>query len=392
MKITVIGCGYVGLSWAVYFSKNNYVKVWDINSEKIKKIENRVCPFLDKDLSNALQDKSINLNTIKHQDEIYFDTDVYIVAVPTDFDEELGELNTSIVDNIVSNLVAKTKDFKGIVIKSTLPVGFTKKLREKCNCEKIYYMPEFLREGRAYYDCCNPSRIIVGGATANEFSYIAEHFNTSNVDVIYMNLSEAEAVKLFSNAYLAMRVAFFNEVDSFAENKELNSKNIIQGICSDERIGNHYNNPSFGYGGYCLPKDTKQLLKSLMNKDDCLIRAIIEENVERKQHCVDKIKNTGIERIGVFRLVTKIGSDNVRNSSMIDLIIELLKQTNASFTIYEPLVQETQLFKSYGDRVKYVSTLEKLDDQSDIILANRRDKELLPFERKVYTRDIFNKD
>lgn len=392
MTVTVIGCGYVGFTWAVYLSEHHTVRVWDIDLNKLNLIRKGKTPFADSELSARLQSGKLSLVVLEKQEDIYKESDIYIVAVPSNYSEKINGLNTTIVEKVVLDIVEENPAFKAIIIKSTVPIGFTNSLRNKCCSNRIYYMPEFLREGRAYTDCSKPSRVIIGGADVKSFHNIECIFTRNKLDAVYMSLEEAEATKLFSNSYLAMRVAFFNEVDSFAENQGLNSENIIKGICADNRIGSFYNNPSFGYGGYCLPKDTKQLLKSLDGKDDILISAVINQNEERQNHIVDLLIKKNVNVFGIYRLLTKNNSDNIRNSAMIGIIMKLLCRTDKNIVIYEPLLSNGLIFKEYINRVKLVNSVNKLAEYSDIILANRKNKELDPFMDKVYTRDIYTRD
>lgn len=394
MKITVVGCGYVGLSWAAVLAEKNEVTVWDIDENKLANLRHGKLPFVDKELEKHLKEGKIKLNIPFEYKQIFNNSCMYIIAVPTNYSKVIDGFDMTILESVISDIIDNDCFFESIIIKSTVPIGFTDELRKKYNCDKIYYMPEFLREGCSYNDCKKPSRIIIGGSNVEEFVENEKAFidSVSYTTVFYMSLKEAEAVKLFSNTYLAMRVAFFNEVDSFAENHELDASKIIQGICKDSRIGAYYNNPSFGYGGYCLPKDSKQLLKSLYGKDDCIVKAIVEQNAERKSHIVNHIIERKCKRIGVFRLLTKTKSDNIRFSAMLDIIEKLLQNTESEFIIYEPLVAEGLPLENYVQRITYVNSIEELAYESDIILANRKSKELLPYLYKVYTRDIFNRD
>lgn len=394
MKITVVGCGYVGLSWAAVLAEKNEVTVWDIDENKLANLRHGKLPFADKELEKHLKEGKIKLNIPFEYKQIFNNSCMYIIAVPTNYSKIIDGFDMTILESVISDIIDNDCFFESIIIKSTVPIGFTDELRKKYNCDKIYYMPEFLREGCSYNDCKKPSRIIIGGSNAEEFVENEKAFidSVSYTTVFYMSLKEAEAVKLFSNTYLAMRVAFFNEVDSFAENHELDASKIIEGICKDSRIGAYYNNPSFGYGGYCLPKDSKQLLKSLSGKDDCIVKAIVEQNAERKSHIVNHIIERKCKRIGVFRLLTKTKSDNIRFSAMLDIIEKLLQNTESEFIIYEPLVTEGLSLENYVQRITYVNSIEELAYESDIILANRKSKELLPYLYKVYTRDIFNRD
>lgn len=396
MKITVVGAGYVGLSLSTLLSMNNDVIILDIDSEKVDNINKRISPIDDKELKEFFNHKKLNLYATIDMKSAYENAEFVIICVPTNFNENNNSFDLSIINNILFEL--KKLKFKGtIVIKSTVPIGYTKFARKKFNLDKILFCPEFLRESKALFDNLYPSRIIVGASKKN-YSYatilielLKNISMDKNVKSFIIGLEEAESVKLFSNAYLAMRVSFFNELDTFAKTKKLDTLSIINGVCSDKRIGAFYNNPSFGYGGYCLPKDTLQLLCEYKDIPNALISAICESNVIRKEFIATEIinqieQNSGNSEyvLGVYRLIMKTGSDNFRNSAIFD-VIDILKKRNIKIVIYEPSLKEKDFY--YGLAV--INNLIKFKNISSLIIANRIDDDLEDVLEKVYSRDIF---
>ena len=383
-KIVVVGLGYVGFSAAVFFAQKHKVIGIDTDESKIKKINNKISPIQDKDISSFLETKNLNLKASTPNNKFFNDADYIFIATPTDFDEHLNRFNTSSVDSVIKD-IDKTKSKALIIIKSTLPFGYTNKVQAKYKNLDIIFSPEFLREGKSLHDNLYPSRIIFGGHSEKTY-----HLESDLNDLIQNKTSflkvtsdEAEAIKLFSNTYLALRVSFFNELDSFAFSKNLSSKNIIDGVCEDPRIGKFYNNPSFGYGGYCLPKDTKQLLNNFEDIPQKLIEASISSNLERKKLIGDHLINSDINNIGIYRLVMKSQSDNFRVSAIID-IVNLLKNSKKKIFIYEPLIDEDEF-----DGIPVIKNLDKFKELCDLIVANRIDRKIKDSIDKVFTRDIF---
>ena len=388
IKIVVVGLGYVGLSNALLLAQKNRVTAVDIDIDKVTLINEKKSPLSDQEIESFLVNETLDLKAALPSDEFFENSDVALISTPTNYDENTNCFNTDSVEETIKNALSKNPNIT-IIIRSTVPVGFTDQMIERYQTNNIYFVPEFLREGRALNDSLNPSRIIIGGS-GNKFKLIESIFRDGakkkDVDVLNISASEAESSKLFSNTYLAMRVAFFNELDTFAQTKNLNTNNIINSLSLDPRIGSGYNNPSFGYGGYCLPKDTKQLLANYQNTPQKLMAAIIESNGLRKKFIADKIVEMKPEVVGIYRLVMKEGSDNFRESSIQD-VIKLITSKGIKVIIFEPLVGDD----SFGD-LEVVNDFEEFSMQSEIILANRMNNELNSVSDKVFTRDIFNLD
>ncbi len=388
MRITVVGAGYVGTSLAVLLAQNNCVKIIDILDEKVSMINNKESPIIDADISYYLRNKELNLTATTDKSAALFDAEIIIIATPTNYDEKINYFDTSSVDNTIE-LSLKLNPSALIVIKSTVPVGFTESARKRFNSSNIIFSPEFLREGKALFDNLNPSRIIIGGKgkRAEKFAeLLIESADNSSIPILFMGSTEAEAVKLFSNTFLAMRVTFFNELDTFAEIRGIDAKSIINGVSLDPRIGSHYNNPSFGYGGYCLPKDTKQLLANYKDVPSNLIQAIVDSNRTRKDHIADMIMRKEPKVVGIFRLTMKKDSDNYRHSS-IQGVMKRIKAKGIRVIVYEPTLKDKTFFNS-----DVVNNLTDFVSISDIIVTNRFDPMLEGVKHKVYTRDLFNID
>ena len=384
--ITVIGLGYVGCSISVLLAKENKVIAYDIDQEKVDCINKFQSPIDDEYLSKFLENEKLNIQATTNKKDAYLNSDIFLICTPTDFNEELNSFDTSIIDNVVDDILSFNKD-AFIVIKSTVPIGYTETIQKKHNSNNIVFSPEFLREGSALEDNIFPSRIVVGGNNEKCLEFVEILKNASEkkdtVKTFLVSSSEAEAIKLFSNTYLANRVAFFNELDTFSRSNNLSSKNIINGVCADIRIGDGYNNPSFGYGGYCLPKDTKQLLSNFSNLPQTLVKATINSNQKRKEFIANDVASLNPNIIGIYKLSMKKNSDNFRSSAIFD-VISFLDNKGFKIVIYEPLVKNRE-YNSY----KLEDNLSKFKTMSDVILANRVDELIEDVTEKVYTCDIF---
>ena len=388
MNITVVGTGYVGLANAILLSQNNEVIALDVNREKVEKINNKQSPIADKEIEDFLSNKKLNLIATTDKKVAYKNPEYTIIATPTDYDTEKNFFNTSTVESVIKELNEECPQ-TNIIIKSTIPVGFTKRMKKEYPNLNIIFSPEFLREGKALYDNLYPSRIIVGDTTESAKTFanlLKESAYKKDIPTLFMKPTEAEAVKLFANTYLALRVAYFNELDTYAEMRNLDTKSIIEGVCLDPRIGNHYNNPSFGYGGYCLPKDTKQLKANFKDVPENLISAIVESNDTRKSHIANTIMKKNPKTVGIYRLTMKAGSDNFRASAIQD-VINHLQNNCIKVVIYEP----TLLVPTFNN-LEVINDINKFKNESDVILANRKDTVLADVTDKVYTRDLYGRD